>query len=126
MRSATPAARLLRAAGVAVGETAPQYGRLVTCVPLPGAPGGAQRSFTAMRYATLALAEPMSDGADAAVDAKGDAVAWTPWLRDGAGRPLVLARAADRTVCFLIRPESLLSDSLARDLLRAAIRFAAG
>jgi NhaP-type Na+/H+ or K+/H+ antiporter len=42
------------------------------------------------------------------------------------GAPLVLARVAPPAVCFLIRPESLLSDPLALELLRAAISFAAG
>jgi len=92
-------------------------------VPVPGAPGGAARPFVAMRYATLALDDPLADGAVCGAE---PASAWAPWLRDEAGRPLVLARAADRTVCFLIRPESLLSDPLARDLLRAALAFAAG
>ena len=117
------AARLLRDAGLRVAATAPQHGRLVNCVPVPGAPGGAARPFVAMRYATLALDDPLTDGTGrGAVSAS----AWTPWLRDEAGQPLVLARGADRTVCFLIRPESLLSDPLARDLLRAALAFAAG
>jgi len=120
------AARMLRAAGVAVKAVAPQHGRLVTCVPVPGAPGGAMRPFVAMRYATLVL-DGFAEGA--AADPSGPrqdaAHTWLPWLRDDAGQPLVLARAADRTVCFLIRPESLLSDPLARDLLRAALVFAA-
>ena len=117
------AARLLRDAGARVAATAPQHGRLVTCVPVPGAPGGATRPFVAMRYATLAFDGFPSNGTVVGAE---PAPAWTSWLRDEAGRPLVLARAADRTVCFLIRPESLLSDPLARDLLRAALAFAAG
>ncbi|MCE9658607.1 MAG: chorismate-binding protein [Burkholderiales bacterium] len=117
------AARLLRDAGLPVRATPPQHGRLVTCLPVAGAPGGATRAFVAMRYATLALDGVM---ADAARDRGTAATEWTPWLRDEAGAPLVLARAADRSVCFLIRPESLLSDPLARDLLRAALAFAAG
>ncbi len=116
------AARLLRDAGLPVRETPPRHGRLVTCVPVAGAPGGATRPFVAMRYATLALDGVMADAAEACGSA---AAEWTPWLRDEAGAPLVLARAADRSVCFLMRPESLLSDPLARDLLRAALAFAA-
>jgi anthranilate/para-aminobenzoate synthase component I len=118
------AARVLRGAGVAVGETSPQHGRLVTCVPVPGALGGATRSFVAMRYATLALAATMSGHDLGSVEAAHAIPGWSPWLRDEAGQPLVLAREADRTVCFLVRPESLLSDPLARDVLRAAIAFA--
>ena len=113
----------MRDAGARVVATAPQHGRLVTCVPVPGAPGGASRPFVAMRYSTLAFEGFPNDGPVAGAES---ASAWTAWLRDEAGRPLVLARAADRTVCFLIRPESLLSDPLARDLLRAALAFAAG
>ncbi|MEO8526658.1 MAG: chorismate-binding protein [Caldimonas sp.] len=118
------AARVLRASGVAVQEIAAEHGRLVTCVPVPGAPGIDARPFVAMRYATLALDESIRV-IDDKLSGGGDAVAvWAPWLRDDAGRPLVLAFG--RTVCFLVRPESLLSDPLARDLLRAAIVFASG
>lgn len=119
------AARVLGVAGVPVVAIAPQHGRLVDCVPARAMPGGAARRFVAMRYATLALGEPMPVGADAAIDAGEAASAWTTWLHDDAGRPLVLSHHVDRVVCFLIRPESLLSDPLARDLLRAAIAFAA-
>ena len=114
------AARVLRASGRAVVATAPQHGRLVDCVPVEGTPSAAMRPFTAMRYATLALAE---QGAPAVGTERGDA--WSAWLRDAHGTPLVLARAAPPAVCFLIRPESLLSDPLALELLRAAIAFAA-
>ena len=51
------AARVLRASGRAVVATAPQHGRLVDCVPVEGTPSAAMRPFTAMRYATLALAD---------------------------------------------------------------------
>jgi len=37
----------------------------------------------------------------------------------------VLARDAPPAVCFLLRPESLLSDPIALDLLRLAIAFVA-
>jgi len=114
------AARVLRASGRAVVATAPQHGRLVDCLPVEGTPSAAMRPFTAMRYATLALAE---QGAPAVSTERGDA--WSAWLRDAAGAPLVVARAAPPGVCFLIRPESLLSDPLALELLRAAIAFAA-
>ncbi len=114
------AARLLRDSGAAVREIAAQHGRLVHCVPVAGAPGGAARAFMAIRYATLAL-DSAAPADDAAADAR-----WAVWLGDDRGAPLVLARAADRRVCFLIRPESLLSDALARELLRTAIAFASG
>ncbi|HEY5324931.1 MAG TPA: hypothetical protein VIK58_19045, partial [Caldimonas sp.] len=116
------AARVLRASGRTVVATAPQHGRLVDGVPVEGTPSATMRPFKAMRYATLALAE--DSGRAKAAD---EDDAWSAcWLRDAAGTPLVLARAAPPAVCFLIRPESLLSDPLALDLLRAAIAFAAG
>ncbi|MEO5881726.1 MAG: chorismate-binding protein [Caldimonas sp.] len=108
------AARVLGESGLAVRAIAPQHGRLVRCLPVAGAPAAATRAFVAIRYSTLAL--------DA--DADAGAAGWSTWLRDEQGSPLVLARARDRTVCFLIRPESLLSDGLARELLREAISFA--
>jgi anthranilate/para-aminobenzoate synthase component I len=119
------AARVLRASGMAVQEIAPQHGRLVTGMPVSGALGANARPFVAMRYATLALDESIRVVDDKLSGVGHAASGWAPWLRDATGRPLVLARASDRTVCFLIRPESLLSDPLARDLLRAAIVFAA-
>ena len=116
------AARVLRASGRTVVATAPQHGRLVDGVPVEGTPSATMRPFKAMRYATLALAE---DSGRAKASDEDDA--WSAcWLRDAAGTPLVLGRAAPPAVCFLIRPESLLSDPLALDLLRAAIAFAAG
>ena len=114
------AARLLRAAGRAVVATLPQYGRLVDCQPVAGTPSAAMRPFTALRHATLALADGSGREADG-----GAADAWSVWLRDAAGADVVLARTAPRAVCFLMRPESLLSDPLALRLLRAAIAFAA-
>ena len=116
------AARVLRASGRAVVAKAPRHGRLVDCVPVAGTPSATMRPFTAMRYATLALAEECRR-----TNAADEDGAWSAcWLRDAAGTPLVVARPAPPAVCFLIRPESLLSDPLALDLLRAAIAFAAG
>jgi hypothetical protein len=115
------AARVLRAAGCAVEATLPQHGRLVDCLPVAGTPSAAMRRFAAMRYATLAVSGEVS-----AAGRPGLGKAWSPWLGDPAGAPLVLARATPPSVCFLIRPESLLSDPLALDLLRTAIAFASG
>jgi anthranilate/para-aminobenzoate synthase component I len=114
------AARLLRAAGHPVVATPPRHGRLVHCVPVEGTPSAAMRPFTALRYATLALA----DG-DPGRDDAGNAETWSTWLRDADGGAVVLARAAPPAVCFLLRPESLLSDPLALELLRTAIAFVA-
>jgi hypothetical protein len=110
------AARVLRAHGYEVLTVVPQHGRLVECRPVEGTPSASLRVFLAMRYATLALG-----GAAAG----GPLPGWSVWLRDAAGAPLVVACAAPRTVCFLIRPESLLSDRLALELLRDAIGYAA-
>ena len=115
------AARVLRACGCAVVATPAQHGRLVDCLPVEGTPSAAMRPFAAMRYATLALA-----GAGALAGRADERDSWSPWLRDRAGVPLVLARATPPAVCFLIRPESLLCDPLAVELLRAAIAFASG
>ena len=72
-----------------------------------------------MRYATLAV--------DWASDRKpADASDWVVWTHDDQERPLVLAHARHRTVCLLLRPDSLLSAALARVVLRAAIAYAAG
>ena len=114
------AARVLRAAGHEVVATLPSHGRLIDCRPVEGTPSAAMRPFSAMRHATLALAGGPGHGADA-----GTAAPWTVWLRDAGGGAVVLARAEPPAVCFLIRPESLLSDPLALQLLRAAIAFAA-
>ena len=71
-----------------------------------------------MRYATLGLVEgPSGEG-------NGDS-SWQVWVRDETDRPLVLADARRRIVCLLIRPESLLSDSAALEVLKAALAFAA-
>jgi hypothetical protein len=78
------------------------------------------RPFTALRYATLVLADGDTRRGDAGI-----ADAWSAWLRDADGAAIVLARAAPPAVCFLLRPESLLSDPLALDLLRLAIAFVA-
>ena len=112
------AARVLAGAGWTVRSIRPEHGRLVRCVPTTVAPVDLQaRPFVAMRYATLALdMEPRARP----VDAEG----WQVWFRDGDGVPLVLVEEGRRIVCLLIRPESLLSDPLALELLKAALAFA--
>jgi hypothetical protein len=111
------AARVLRALGHPIEATPPTHGRLVECVPVEGTPSAAMRPFFAMRYATLARPKGAETGSPSG---------WSTWLRDRDRAPLVLARTAPRAVCFLIRPESLLSDRLALDLLRDAIAFTDG
>ena len=112
------AARVLGSSGWTVRAIRPEHGRLVRCLPTSAAPVSMQRPpFVAMRYATLAL--------DTAPDGEGDDGRWQVWVRDDNANPLVLADADRRIVCLLIRPESLLSDIAALDVLKAALAFAA-
>jgi hypothetical protein len=112
------AARVLGSSGWTVRAIRPEHGRLVRCLPTSAAPVSMQRPpFVAMRYATLAL--------DTAPDGEGDDSRWQVWVRDDNANPLVLADADRRIVCLLIRPESLLSDIAALDVLKAALAFAA-
>ena len=90
---------------------------------LPAGRGNALGGDAAVHGHALRHPRSCRQGAPAVGTARGDA--WSAWLRDAAGAPLVVARAAPPGVCFLIRPESLLSDPLALELLRAAIAFAA-
>jgi hypothetical protein len=76
-----------------------------------------RRPFFAMRYATLALDPGPRTG-------PGDRAAWQVWVRDADEAPLVLAEPGRRIVGLLIRPESLLSDPSAHDVLKAALVFA--
>ncbi|MDP2816669.1 MAG: hypothetical protein Q8O29_00005 [Polaromonas sp.] len=69
--------------------------------------------FTAARYASLGL-----QGSELPAG-------WQIWVRDDQGRPVALAHAGRRTVCLLFRPDSLLSEPQARQVLRAALAFAA-
>ena len=111
------AARVLEGAGWTVRSIRPEHGRLVRCVPTADAPAGvARRPFVAMRYATLALDEGPRAG-------RVDAAAWQVWVRDADAAPLVLAEPGRRVVCLLIRPESLLSDPAALDVLKAGLAF---
>ncbi len=99
--------RVLRAAGAAVEACAPEQGRAIE----------AQRSadgqrFVAGRYARSSLAGAVPEG-------------WTVHAVDDAGAPLALSRNA--TACLLYRPDSLLSDDTARELLRTLVeRVGAG
>ncbi|MEO7007632.1 MAG: chorismate-binding protein, partial [Caldimonas sp.] len=111
------AARVLEHAGFALAPIRPEHGRALHCVPTGAAPWRDKRAFAALRHATLAV--------DWAAAASSAAVhGWTVWALDDAQRPAVLAHAARRSVCLLLRPESLLSDPLAHAALRAAIAFA--
>ena len=113
------AARVLQHAGFAVRPIRPQHGRVIRCLPGEAASWRPARPFFAARYATLEV--DWSAGLEPAQGAR-----WQAWLRDEHGAPLIVAHARRRVVCMLLRPESLMSDDLAREALRAAIVFAAG
>ncbi len=112
------AALVLREAGFALRTIRPEHGRIVRCQPVAGAPWRPLRAFFAARYATLAV----DWAAGPALDETGG---WQRWLCDEHGAPLIVAHAARRVVCMLIRPDSLMSDDCARDALRTALAFAA-
>jgi hypothetical protein len=123
------AAQVLGDAGFALRSIRPEHGRIVRCLPVETAPWHAERAFFAARYATLAIDWPthlLPPGSDSRSPGSADAASWSTWLRDEQGSPLIVAHAGRRVVCLLIRPESLLSDDLARGALRAAIVFAGG
>ena len=54
-----------------------------------------------------------------------DGETWQIWMRDADEAPLVLAEPRRRIGCLLFRPESLLSDPAALDVLKAALAFTA-
>lgn len=108
------AARVLAAAGWPVRRALPQQGRLLRCTPTSGAPWAGASPFGAARYATLEVeAIPLPAG-------------WQVWLTGEQHEPLALAHAGSRRVCLLFRPDSLLSEPQALQVLRAALDFAAG
>ena len=104
---------LLGEAGCAVQRIDPEHGRLVTCTSMPGAPWGGGGTFLAARYASFKL-ENSALPPD-----------WQAWAVDAQGQPMVLADPVRRRVCLLFRPDSLLSDPQALQVLRASLAFAA-
>jgi len=105
------ATRLLGREGFAVQAITPEQGRPVLCIPQGQACGMAAAPFTAARYLRFApVLEPMQPG-------------WEAWARDEAGHPQALAHPGLRLVCLLFRPESLLSEPGARDMLSGALRW---
>jgi anthranilate/para-aminobenzoate synthase component I len=113
------AARVLQHAGFAVRPIRPQHGRVIRCLPGEAASWRPARPFFAARYATLEVDWAAGPG-------PAERARWQAWLRDEHEAPLIVAHAGRRVVCMLLRPESLMSDDLAREALRAAIFFAAG
>jgi len=107
------ALRLLAQSGFGVHAVRPEHGRAVTCHVTLEAPWVDHSSFVAARYARMALLP-------------GDLPAgWQVWVRDDQGQPMALAHAGKRLACLLFRPDSLLSEQPALQVLRAALAFAA-
>jgi len=102
--------QLLAAQGASVQRIAPEHGRLLLCKPTAQAPWEGEVSFIAARYASFGL-EAVPAG-------------WEVWAEDDQGRPVALAQAQRRLVALLYRPDSLLSDPQAQQLLRSALVFA--
>ena len=104
---------VLAQSGFDVQTVSPQFGRTITCRATLEAPWASQRPFVAARYTSLALIP-------------GELPAgWQVWVRDDHGQPMALAHAGKRLVCLLFRPDSLLSEPLALQVLQAALAFIA-
>lgn len=103
---------LLEREGFAVREITPQQGQLVRCTPTAEAPP-APDSFLAARYLRRELA------------GRETRPGWIVWVRSEDGVPQVLVQPQRRLACFLIRPDSLLSQPAARELLAAALAWCA-
>ncbi|MBA4327756.1 MAG: hypothetical protein C0428_05980 [Polaromonas sp.] len=102
---------LLQQSGVAVQAIRPEQGRVISCRASAEAPWADPGRFVAARYASLALAA-------------GELPAgWQVWVRDDRGEPVVLAHAGRRLAALLFRPDSLLSEPPALQVLGAALAF---
>lgn len=107
------AARLLAESGFEVTEGTPENGRLLRCNTTADAPSGAGGAFIASRYLrSRVLATALPPG-------------WTAWVRDSQGEPQLLCNAALGLACFLFRPDSMLSQPAARELLVEALSIGA-
>jgi len=107
------ALRLLRQCDWRVLPARPENGRTVLCTATATAPWHSDGPFVAARYASFVL----QTGAIP--------VGWQIWAVDERGQPIALAHAGRRLVCLLFRPDSLLSEPQALQVLRAALAFAA-
>ncbi len=108
------AVHVLAGAGFDVERHLPQHGRSLRCIPAAAAPC-APEAFCVGMYGTVSLATR-----DATMPPD-----WDVWASDDQGRPLALAHPAERCVCLLFRPDSLLCAPAARELLRSALAFIA-
>jgi anthranilate synthase len=107
------ALHVLGHSGLAVQPIPPEHGRVLSCSATADAPWTDTGTFTAARYASLALSPSALP------------TGWQVWVRDERAQPVALAHAGRRLVCLLFRPDSMLSDPQARQVLRAALAFAA-
>jgi hypothetical protein len=106
------AALLLQGEGWPVHAIEPQQGHLVRCTRAAGAPGGAG-TFVAARSLRWQLG------------VRKVAPGWSVWATDEERLPQVLVHEERRLACFLLRPESLLSQPAAVELLQAALALCA-
>jgi anthranilate/para-aminobenzoate synthase component II len=83
------------------------------CTATPAAPWRSDGPFVAAGYASFALqARVMPAG-------------WQVWAVGEQGQATALAHVDRRLVCLLFRPDSLLSEPQALQVLRAALAFSA-
>lgn len=106
------AVALLEAQGYAAQAIEPQHGRLVRCTRTAAAPGGADSFIAAVSLRRQLATHEARHG-------------WSVWARDEERRPQVLVHGERRLACFLIRPESLLSQPAAVTMLLAALALCA-
>ncbi|HXD41418.1 MAG TPA: chorismate-binding protein [Ramlibacter sp.] len=101
---------LLQVEGFAVRAIAPEQGRLIRCRMSAAAPLQEGQPFIAARYLRRSVANAeLRPG-------------WSAWANEEeSGLPEVLVHAQRRLACLLFRPDSLLSQQSARDLLCAAL-----
>lgn len=99
---------LLHAEGHPAHGSEPQHGHLVRCTRAAAAPGGAG-TFIAARSLRWQLG------------ARKPGPGWSVWATDEERVPQVLVHEERRLACFLFRPESLLSQPAAVELLQAAL-----
>ncbi len=107
------AALLLHGEGHPVQAIEPQHGHLVHCMRTAAAPGGAGPFIAARSLRWQPAARKTAPG-------------WSVWATDEERLPQVLVHEQRRLACFLFRPESLLSQPAAVEMLADAIVLCAG
>lgn len=104
---------LLQGEGWPVHAIEPQHGHLARCTRAAAAPGGAG-TFIAARSLRWQLG------------VRKVAPGWSVWATDEERLPQVLVHEERRLACFLFRPDSLLSQPAALEMLANAIGLCAG